>query len=47
MVHWLEFYRRDYTPVGTLVGRYFDSEGQPTAERAEVLARAAEHGTGL
>lgn len=27
---WLDFYRKDYTYVGKLIGRYYDSEGKPT-----------------
>lgn len=27
---WLDFYRKDYIYVGKLIGRYYDSEGNPT-----------------
>lgn len=27
---WLDFYRKDYTYVGKLIGRFYDSEGNPT-----------------
>ena len=27
---WLDFYRKDYTYIGKLIGRYYDSEGNPT-----------------
>ena len=27
---WMDFYRKDYTYVGRLVGRYYDSHGEPT-----------------
>lgn len=27
---WLDFYRKDYSYVGKLIGRYYDSEGNPT-----------------
>jgi len=35
---WLDFYRKDYTYVGKLIGRYYDSEGNPT----EALKEAKE-----
>eukprot|EP00483_Globobulimina_turgida_P005485 UN05495 len=33
---WMTFYRSDYTPVGKLIGFYYDSEGKPTANRNKV-----------
>ena len=35
---WLDFYRKDYTYVGKLIGRYFDSEGKPTEALNEAKA---------
>lgn len=35
--NWLEFYRKDYIPMGKLIGWYFDEHGQPTAKHAEYL----------
>ncbi|CAD6187989.1 unnamed protein product [Caenorhabditis auriculariae] len=36
---WLSFYEKDYSIVGVVSGRYYDSEGNPTSELEEVLAR--------
>lgn len=33
---WLDFYRKDYTYIGKLIGRYYDNEGNPT----EALTKA-------
>ena len=27
---WMDFYRKDYTYVGRMIGRYYDNEGNPT-----------------
>lgn len=35
---WLDFYRKDYTFVGKLIGRYYDSEGNPTEALNEAKA---------
>ena len=35
---WLDFYRKDYTFVGKLIGRYYDSEGNPTEALHEANA---------
>ena len=35
---WLDFYRKDYTYVGKLMGRYYDSEGKPTEALQEAKA---------
>lgn len=35
---WLDFYRKDYTYVGKLIGRYYDSEGNPTEALNEAKA---------
>lgn len=35
---WLDFYRKDYTYVGKLIGRYYDSEGNPTEALKEAKA---------
>ncbi|CAH3035228.1 unnamed protein product [Porites lobata] len=35
---WLDFYRKDYTYVGKLIGRYYDSEGKPTEALQEAKA---------
>lgn len=35
---WLDFYRKDYTYIGKLIGRYYDSKGNPT----EALKEAKE-----
>ena len=35
---WLDFYRKDYTFVGKLIGRYYDSEGNPTEALIEAKA---------
>lgn len=29
---WLSFYREEYKPVGKLIGRYYDTKGDPTPE---------------
>ena len=38
---WLDFYRRDYTYVGKLIGRYYDHDGNPTQalKEAKVLIK--------
>lgn len=41
IVEWREFYFRSYTFVGKLVGRYYDSEGNPTKSLKGVEAKAA------
>lgn len=28
--NWIDFYRKEYTYVGKMIGRYYDSEGNPT-----------------
>lgn len=33
---WVSFYEKDYKLVGVLVGRYYDSNGMPTAELKDV-----------
>lgn len=35
---WLDFYRKDYTYVGKLIGRYYDNEGNPTEALNEAKA---------
>ena len=35
---WLDFYKKDYTYVGKLIGRYYDSEGNPTEALNEAKA---------
>lgn len=35
---WLDFYRKDYTFVGKLIGCYYDSEGNPTEALNEAKA---------
>lgn len=35
---WLDFYRKDYSYVGKLIGRYYDNEGNPTEELKEAKA---------
>lgn len=35
---WLDFYRKDYTYVGKLIGRYYDSEGKPSEALQEAKA---------
>ena len=35
---WLDFYRNDYTYVGKLIGRYYDSDGNPTEALKEAKA---------
>lgn len=41
MARWRERYRKDYMPVGHLVGRYFGPEGQPTVAWHAVEAQLA------
>ncbi|XP_065853288.1 membrane-associated progesterone-binding protein 4 [Euphorbia lathyris] len=41
IVGWRDFYFRSYTFVGKLVGRYYDSEGNPTKTLKGVEAKAA------
>ncbi|XP_035895665.1 neuferricin homolog [Anopheles stephensi] len=41
LITWKEFYDKTYRYVGKLIGRYFDSAGQPTAYYQHVLDRAA------
>ncbi|KAK1275491.1 hypothetical protein QJS04_geneDACA011029 [Acorus gramineus] len=41
VVDWRDFYFRSYKHVGTLVGRYYDSHGQPTKYLKGVEAKAA------
>ncbi|ETN68726.1 hypothetical protein NECAME_15664 [Necator americanus] len=36
---WVSFYEKDYKLVGVLIGRYYDSNGNPTKELKDVLAR--------
>jgi len=33
---WMTFYRKDYIPVGKLIGFYYDENGQPTDNRRKV-----------
>lgn len=35
---WLDFYRKDYSYVGKLIGHYYDNEGNPTEELKEAKA---------
>ncbi|XP_059661892.1 membrane-associated progesterone-binding protein 4 [Cornus florida] len=41
VVDWRDFYYRTYTFVGKLVGRYYDSQGNPTKYLKGVEAKAA------
>uniref|UniRef100_A0A1J3IJT2 Membrane-associated progesterone-binding protein 4 n=2 Tax=Noccaea caerulescens TaxID=107243 RepID=A0A1J3IJT2_NOCCA len=41
IVDWRGFYTRTYTPVGKLVGRYYDSQGNPTKHLKGVEAKAS------
>ncbi|GAV74419.1 Cyt-b5 domain-containing protein [Cephalotus follicularis] len=41
VVDWREFYFRTYIYVGKLVGRYYDTQGNPTKYLKEVEAKAA------
>ncbi|KAF8007604.1 hypothetical protein BT93_K1570 [Corymbia citriodora subsp. variegata] len=41
VVDWRDFYFRSYTYVGKLVGRYYDSQGNPTKYLKGVEAKAA------
>ncbi|CAL5203493.1 unnamed protein product [Lathyrus oleraceus] len=41
VVDWRDFYIRSYTYVGKLVGRYYDSQGNPTKYLKGVEAKAA------
>ncbi|KAA8526183.1 hypothetical protein F0562_008078 [Nyssa sinensis] len=41
VVEWRDFYFRTYTFVGMLVGRYYDSQGNPTKYLKGVEAKAA------
>ncbi|GMS90720.1 hypothetical protein PENTCL1PPCAC_12895, partial [Pristionchus entomophagus] len=36
---WVAFYEKDYTLVGVVSGRYYDSEGAPTDEMTNFLSR--------
>ncbi|CAL2037514.1 unnamed protein product [Caenorhabditis brenneri] len=36
---WVSFYEKEYPLVGVVADLYYDSEGQPTAELTDVLAR--------
>lgn len=36
---WISFYEKDYKLVGVLIGRYYDSNGNPTEELRNVLGR--------
>lgn len=35
---WLDFYRKDYTYIGKLIGRYYDNGGNPTEALKEAKA---------
>nr|CAD7438706.1 unnamed protein product [Timema bartmani] len=37
IVHWTEFYARDYKYRGKLIGRYYDAYGNPTSYHNEVM----------
>ena len=39
---WLDFYRKDYTYIGKLIGHYYDSEGNPTEALKEAKAAIKE-----
>ncbi|KFK23116.1 hypothetical protein AALP_AAs49591U000200 [Arabis alpina] len=41
IVDWRGFYSRTYIPVGKLVGRYYDSQGNPTKHLKGVEAKAS------
>ncbi|EXC27493.1 hypothetical protein L484_004564 [Morus notabilis] len=41
IVEWRDFYSRSYTFVGKLVGRYYDSQGNPTKYLKGAEAKAA------
>ncbi|KAL0725009.1 hypothetical protein Bca4012_039608 [Brassica carinata] len=41
IVDWRGFYSRTYTPVGKLVGRYYDSQGNPTKHLKGAEAKAS------
>ncbi|CAN6929235.1 unnamed protein product [Brassica oleracea var. botrytis] len=41
IVDWRGFYARTYTPVGKLVGRYYDSQGNPTKHLKGAEAKAS------
>lgn len=34
--NWCEFYRKDYIPIGKLIGYYYDINGNPTNNRKEI-----------
>lgn len=36
---WISFYEKEYPLVGVVADLYYDSDGQPTAELTDVLAR--------
>jgi len=40
---WMLFYRKSYIPVGRAVGRYFNANGEPTAERLDVLETVSQY----
>ncbi|XP_035221843.1 neuferricin-like [Stegodyphus dumicola] len=40
---WLSFYREEYKPVGKLIGRYYDQNGNPTKELLIVREKVAKH----
>nr|CAD7266758.1 unnamed protein product [Timema shepardi] len=37
IIHWTEFYARDYKYRGKLIGRYYDAYGKPTSYHNEVM----------
>lgn len=39
---WMEFYRKDYTYVGRLIGRYYDQDGKPTEALKEAKEKMKE-----
>ncbi|KAJ8412356.1 hypothetical protein AAFF_G00126920 [Aldrovandia affinis] len=39
---WLDFYQKDYEPVGRLIGRYYSESGEATAALRQVEAMLAE-----
>ena len=42
LAEWIEFYHKDYTYVGKVVGRFYDSEGRETPYKREVDGWVAE-----
>ncbi|KFM63298.1 Neuferricin, partial [Stegodyphus mimosarum] len=40
---WLSFYSEEYKPVGKLIGRYYDQNGNPTKELLTVREKVAKH----